>query len=327
MTPTSATQSPVLDVSGVQVLKLVVTDGGDGEAYDWADWGNARLLPPGALPSAPQAPTGLAVAVNGAALNLTWLDNATSEDNYLIERSTNGTTFSQIASLPANSTSYNDASVLGGIKYYYRVRASNSVGGSGYTLVVNNTVNPIPAPWTQADIGSVGTATGSASLSGTLFTVRGGGASTGAFTGKTDAFHYVYQSKSGNFTLTSKVASVQNTSSAAKAGIMVRNGTASNAVFVGLFITPGQGIKFVRRTSAGGSVTTTTVSGITAAVYLRLVRSSNTFTAQRSSDGVTWVTIGSASVTMPTAVTAGLAVSASASNTLNTSTFDNVSIV
>lgn len=34
-----------VDVSGVKTLKLVVTDGGDGNAYDHADWAGARLLP------------------------------------------------------------------------------------------------------------------------------------------------------------------------------------------------------------------------------------------------------------------------------------------
>jgi hypothetical protein len=31
------------DVTGVDRLALVVTPGGDGNAFDHADWGNARL--------------------------------------------------------------------------------------------------------------------------------------------------------------------------------------------------------------------------------------------------------------------------------------------
>jgi regulation of enolase protein 1 (concanavalin A-like superfamily) len=327
MKPTTATQSLTLSMAGVKQLQLVVTDGGDGNASDWADWANARLLPPGALPTPPAAPTSLAATVSGSSIALSWADNASNEDNYLVERSTDNVNFSQIASLPANSMTYTDATVAGGITYYYRVRASNSAGPSGYSNVANNVVNPIPAPWTQADVGSVGSALGSASYSNGTFLVRGGGSSTGGFTAKSDVFHYVYQSKSGNFTITSHVVKVQNTNSAAKAGIMVRNGTAANAVFVGLFVTPGKGVVFVRRTSAGGAVTTTTVNAITAPVYLRLTRSGNTFTAYRSSDNITWTTIGTASVTMPTAVTTGLVVSSMVSGTLNTSTFDNVSIV
>ena len=44
MTGESPTQTIALNVAGVQVLKLVVTDAGDGTAYDHADWANARLL-------------------------------------------------------------------------------------------------------------------------------------------------------------------------------------------------------------------------------------------------------------------------------------------
>ena len=34
------------DVSGAQVLRLVVTDGGNGADFDWADWGDARIVGP-----------------------------------------------------------------------------------------------------------------------------------------------------------------------------------------------------------------------------------------------------------------------------------------
>ncbi|MFD2934253.1 NPCBM/NEW2 domain-containing protein [Spirosoma flavum] len=43
MTPASATKSIDLNVSGKQTLRLVVTDGGDGNTCDHADWAGARL--------------------------------------------------------------------------------------------------------------------------------------------------------------------------------------------------------------------------------------------------------------------------------------------
>ena len=45
MTINTATKSITLDVSGKQVLTLVVTDGGDGNYGDHADWAGARLIP------------------------------------------------------------------------------------------------------------------------------------------------------------------------------------------------------------------------------------------------------------------------------------------
>jgi len=42
---TMAPQTVSVDVSGVKTLKLVVTDGNDGNGYDHADWAGARLIP------------------------------------------------------------------------------------------------------------------------------------------------------------------------------------------------------------------------------------------------------------------------------------------
>lgn len=43
MTPSTATRSIDVNVSGVNELKLIVTDAGDGNNSDHADWANARV--------------------------------------------------------------------------------------------------------------------------------------------------------------------------------------------------------------------------------------------------------------------------------------------
>jgi hypothetical protein len=43
MTGSAATQSISVSVAGRTQLDLVVTDSGDGNAYDHADWANARV--------------------------------------------------------------------------------------------------------------------------------------------------------------------------------------------------------------------------------------------------------------------------------------------
>ena len=55
MTASSATKSVALDVTGVSQLRLVVTDAGDGNTSDHADWANARLTT-AAIPPAPTWP-------------------------------------------------------------------------------------------------------------------------------------------------------------------------------------------------------------------------------------------------------------------------------
>jgi hypothetical protein len=56
-----------------------------------------------------------------------------------VERSTDGVTFTQLAMLQVNSTSYASTSLSCGKKYYYRVRSYNANGNSAYTAVVNAT--------------------------------------------------------------------------------------------------------------------------------------------------------------------------------------------
>lgn len=45
MNQNTPTQSVKIDVNDKQELKLIVTDGGDGNQWDWADWAAARLTP------------------------------------------------------------------------------------------------------------------------------------------------------------------------------------------------------------------------------------------------------------------------------------------
>ncbi len=85
------------------------------------------------------APTGLtASAVSATQINLTWTDNATNETGYKVERSTDGITFTEIASsLPANTTTYADNSVTSGTLYFYRVRAFNGSINSPYSNIAS----------------------------------------------------------------------------------------------------------------------------------------------------------------------------------------------
>jgi hypothetical protein len=64
-------------------------------------------------------------------IELAWQDNAAHETGYLLQRSTNGTDFTTIASLAPNTTSYADAPVtLVPTTYTYRLAATNVNNGS-----------------------------------------------------------------------------------------------------------------------------------------------------------------------------------------------------
>ena len=95
---------------------------------------------PLAIPSAPTALT--ATAASRTKINLAWTDNATGETGFRIERSTNGTTFTQITSVGANVTTYTNTGLTRNTTYYYRVRAYNAVGNSAYSNTVSRTTLP-----------------------------------------------------------------------------------------------------------------------------------------------------------------------------------------
>jgi len=82
------------------------------------------------------APSGLtATPVSGSQNDVTWTDNASNEDGFLLERSlTNATgSFSVIATTSANATSYQNTGLAENTTYYYRVRAFNGGGYSAYS--------------------------------------------------------------------------------------------------------------------------------------------------------------------------------------------------
>jgi M6 family metalloprotease-like protein len=82
----------------------------------------------------PNAPSGLtATAVSQHQINLSWTDNSTNESGFKIERSPYSPgSWTQIATVGANVTTYPNTGLASGTTYYYRVRAWNAAGDSGY---------------------------------------------------------------------------------------------------------------------------------------------------------------------------------------------------
>ena len=93
----------------------------------------------------PAAPSGLiAAAVSASQINLTWTDNSTNENNFLIERSQDNAGYAQVASVGAGVTNYSDSALTANTLYYYRVRAGNGGSNSAYSSVASATTFVAP---------------------------------------------------------------------------------------------------------------------------------------------------------------------------------------
>ena len=113
---------------------------------------------PATTPFAPPgAPSNLqSGGVGQTTVELSWQDNAGNETGYEVEFSTDGTNFSRVAQLGANTTSFTVASLSSATGYSFRVRAVNPSGGSGYSNVVQVTTLPFP-PQTPSSLSAQAT--------------------------------------------------------------------------------------------------------------------------------------------------------------------------
>ncbi len=200
--------------------------------------------------------------------------------------------------------------------------------GTSGVFSVRSVPHDLPWPWQHADIGAVG-ASGNASVAGSedqrsVFTVDGSGAD---IWNAADEFHYVYQTGEQR-EIVARVDSVENVHRWTKAGVMVRAGLTADAPHVSMFVTPGKGIAFQRRTETGGTSLTTPGPLVTAPVWLRLlVRGDAVSGWYRFGAGDVWTFLGEA--TFPAATppdTSGLAVTSHADGNLATAQFSNVAV-
>ncbi len=76
---------------------------------------------------------------------INWKDNSEDEVNFVIERSSDGSNFTVVAELAANTTSYTDTEgLIPNTTYYYRLKAVNEEEVSDYSVVATVQTPPIP---------------------------------------------------------------------------------------------------------------------------------------------------------------------------------------
>jgi hypothetical protein len=90
--------------------------------------------------SAPAAPSSLNGVIMDAGVHLTWSDNSSDEDGFVVEKTTNGS-YARIGTTLFDVAFYHDADVTtgAGIQYSYRVFATNAAGASAPSNVFSIT--------------------------------------------------------------------------------------------------------------------------------------------------------------------------------------------
>jgi hypothetical protein len=92
----------------------------------------------------PAAPSDTSLSISGDDSTVTWTDNASGEDGFHVDRYYDGS-WSRVADLGVDTTSYSDTDLLDGEQYRYRVRAYNSYGTSDWDYSGYATTS-LPAP-------------------------------------------------------------------------------------------------------------------------------------------------------------------------------------
>jgi regulation of enolase protein 1 (concanavalin A-like superfamily) len=268
----------------------------------------------------PPAPTNLVATAGNGLVNLSWTASAGAL-SYTVRRGTTSGNYNTTYASIAGTTYADNTNVTNGTTYYYVVFATTANGDSANS----NQATATPS-WSYADVGTVGL-TGTHTLAGGTHTLEGAGAD---IWGTADGFHYAYQNVTGDATITARVVSLENTNVWAKAGVMMRDGTASGARNVFTLLSPTATNKFrmQARTSTGGS-TTSTPSTPNSAIpaWVRVKRAGNSFTSYYSTNGSTWTQLGAAvTISMPASYKLGLAVTSHTTSALATAVFDSVTI-
>lgn len=97
---------------------------------------NLSCSPADSTDTPPSAPSALsATALSSSSIRLTWVDNSPNESKFVIERSSDGSSFPWIVDVPKNTHVYISNGLSAETSYYYRAKSLNAAGESPYSNV------------------------------------------------------------------------------------------------------------------------------------------------------------------------------------------------
>jgi outer membrane protein assembly factor BamB len=250
------------------------------------------------LAKVPQAALPESVMIQRKGNNFSAGVSADGTDYTLIPGSTTDvdlptTTMQGIAVASGSSTKYGTASF------------SNITAGAPATttLAAPAPADPCPAGWTCADLGNP-SPPGDTTGSGGSLALAGTG--TG-FGGSSDSAHYVYQSVSGNESVSAQVTTQAGAPAKTQDGLMMRASASPTAPMYSVYLNPGGSATIQWRVSDGIHYAhNIPLTSTTSPAYLEIVRYADTsasppgtyFSTMTSADGSTWTPVLGSSVAL-----------------------------
>lgn len=208
-----------------------------------------------------------------------------------------------------------------GASVYVGLAITSHDASAPTTAVISQTVVAplsLPAPQKDADIGPP-SLPGSAAFRLGSYTIAGNG---NDIWDQKDQFHFVYQPITGDVDVSARIASLQGSSTWAKAGVMIRESLANDSRHALALISTGKGSAFQRRIDQGGFSVNTAGPALAPPGWVRLVRVGLQITAYTSTDGAAWKVIATDTVPMADTVYVGLAVTSHSASSMATATID-----
>src|SRR5690606_8008669 len=177
---------------------------------------------------------------------------------------------------------------------HFNHRIQDSTGRTALTKVyVNPTaLPPLPPVWTETSTGTGGDAGSGPDGAVVIYT------GPGDIWGNADTFRFVSVPSTSDADLIARIPAQGISSSWAKAGLMLRGGTAADAPHAYIYLTPSNGVRFLHRTAAGATASSSAgVESFPAPNnWLRLTRNGDQVTGYVSPEGENWTHVGSATI-------------------------------
>jgi len=106
-----------------------------------------------------------------------------------------------------------------------------------------------------------------------------------------DQFRFAYKQLSGDGSIVARVDSLIAADPWTKVGVMIRENLEAGSRHAAVVVTPSNGVSFLSRSAIDGASVQINQAGLVAPYWVKLTRTGNNFTAQRSADGVAWTSI------------------------------------